>query len=269
MSDGASSGIIYALVARETVILAEYKSRTGNYTTVVNRLLEKIPTQDAKMSYVFERHYFHYIVSDGITFLCMADEAFKRRIPFAFLEDIQKRFFSTYKSKDIKAAQPYAMNTDFSRILQRQMEYFSNDANADRIKKVHHTLGEVKSIMVQNIEKVLERGEKIELLVDKTENLNKDAHTFKQKSVQLKRAMWWKNIKLMVILVIIVLVVIYVIIAIACKGPALPGCIKDSPKGPSAPPTHHPSNPPTQLPTFSPTLTSAPSSSPSSIPSIP
>lgn len=30
---------------------------------------------------------------------------------------------------------------------------------------------EVKNIMVENIEKVLERGEKIELLVDKTDNL--------------------------------------------------------------------------------------------------
>ena len=30
---------------------------------------------------------------------------------------------------------------------------------------------EVKNIMVDNIEKVLERGEKIELLVDKTDNL--------------------------------------------------------------------------------------------------
>lgn len=30
---------------------------------------------------------------------------------------------------------------------------------------------EVKNIMVDNIERVLERGEKIELLVDKTDNL--------------------------------------------------------------------------------------------------
>lgn len=32
-------------------------------------------------------------------------------------------------------------------------------------------MDEVKNIMVENIEKVLERGEKIELLVDKTDNL--------------------------------------------------------------------------------------------------
>lgn len=29
---------------------------------------------------------FHYIVENGVTFLCMADEQSRRRIPFAFLE---------------------------------------------------------------------------------------------------------------------------------------------------------------------------------------
>ena len=46
----------------------------------------------------------------------------------------------------------------------------------------------------------------MELLVDKTDNLNQQAFQFKKKSTQLKRAMWWKNTKLMMMLVFIVLV---------------------------------------------------------------
>ena len=53
---------------------------------------------------------------------------------------------------------------------------------------------------------MLERGEKIELLVEKTEEMNNQALNFKKSSVSLKRAMWWKNAKLMAILVVIVLV---------------------------------------------------------------
>jgi hypothetical protein len=55
-------------------------------------------------------------------------------------------------------------------------------------------------------EKVMERGEKMDLLVDKTDNLNQQAFQFKKKSTQLKRAMWWKNTKLMAMIVFIVLV---------------------------------------------------------------
>jgi hypothetical protein len=53
---------------------------------------------------------------------------------------------------------------------------------------------------------VLERGEKIELLVEKTEQLNQTAVQFKKKSTGLKRAMWWKNVKLTILLVLLALV---------------------------------------------------------------
>ena len=44
------------------------------------------------MSYVYDRYLFHYIQKNSITFLCMADDEFPRRIAFAFLEDLMRRF---------------------------------------------------------------------------------------------------------------------------------------------------------------------------------
>ncbi|KAF2287240.1 hypothetical protein GH714_039423 [Hevea brasiliensis] len=57
------------------------------------------------------------------------------RIPFAFLEDIHQRFVRTYGCA-IHSAQAYAMNDEFSRVLSQQMEYYSNDPNADRINRL-------------------------------------------------------------------------------------------------------------------------------------
>lgn len=42
------------------------------------------------------RYVFHYRVDDGLTYLCMADEDSRRRIPFAFLQEIKNRFQATY-----------------------------------------------------------------------------------------------------------------------------------------------------------------------------
>lgn len=217
--------IIYSLVTRGSCVLAEYTGTSGNFTTVTRRILEKIPPQDAKMSYVYDRHIFHYIVDDGITYLCMADEEFGRRIPFAFLEDIKNRFRATYGDRG-RTAIAYGMNTDFSRVLQNQMEYYSNNPGADRINRVRGEIDEVKSVMVHNIEKVLERGERIELLVDKTENLNQNAFKFKKSATQLKRSMWWKNIKIMIILIVVILVVVYFIVAMACHGLLFQKCVQ-------------------------------------------
>jgi len=118
------------------------------------------------------------------------------------------------------------MNEDFSRVLKNLMEYYSTNPNADKINRVKGEIDEVKSVMVTNIEKVLERGERIELLVDKTENLSQNAFRFKKQSTSLKRAMWFKNIKLIIIIIVVVLILLYIIVALVCGGPAFQGCIK-------------------------------------------
>ncbi len=42
---------------------------------------------------------------------------------------------------------------------------------------------------------VLERGEKLELLVDKTDQLQTQAFQFQRTSRKLKDAMWWKKVR--------------------------------------------------------------------------
>lgn len=112
--------ILYALVARRKAVLAEYTSSTGNFPTVTRVILAKIPDHDSKMSYVYDKHVFHYIVDQGITFLCMSDETAKRRITFAFLEDIKKLWRERYASVEQNALQ-FALNDQFSPILRQKI----------------------------------------------------------------------------------------------------------------------------------------------------
>lgn len=119
--------IVYALIARKKIVLAEYTSSTGNFPTVTRVLLAKIPESDSKMSYVYDKHVFHYIVDQGITFLCMSDETTKRRITFAFLDDIKKCFRERYASIE-QTALAFSLNDMFSPILrQKIVSSFSGD----------------------------------------------------------------------------------------------------------------------------------------------
>ncbi|KAF9129038.1 Vesicle-associated membrane protein [Mortierella sp. 14UC] len=216
--------IIYALVARRTIILAEYTNSSGTFTTVTEAILAKIPPNNSKLTYVYDRYLFHYICHDGLTYLCMADDTFGRRIPFAFLQDIKTRFLSQYsQERAMSAMVPYGMN-EFSKTIAKQMEYFSTNPEADRIKQVQGEIEQVKDVMVHNIERVLERGERIELLVDKTDNLNQQAFAFKKRSTALKRTMWWKDTKLTIILTSVVVFLIYLIICSACGFPFWSSC---------------------------------------------
>lgn len=48
--------IIYSLVSRGSTVLAEYTEASGNFTTVTQSILEKIPSTNGKMSYVYDRY---------------------------------------------------------------------------------------------------------------------------------------------------------------------------------------------------------------------
>lgn len=216
--------VVYALIARGKTVLAEYTATSGNFPTVTRVLLSKIPTENSKMSYVYDKHVFHYVVEDSITYLCMADEDSKRRIPFAFLDDVKNRFKSAYGNRGSTAI-AFAMNEEFSPVLKKQLEYYNSNPASDNIGRVKNTIHEVKDVMVHNIEKVLERGEKIELLVDKTDRLNQQAFKFEKQSKKLKNAMWWNKVKCTIIIVSISSVVLYFIVAMWC-GFTLKACHK-------------------------------------------
>ena len=79
--------------------------------------------------------------------------------------------------------------------------------------------------MVSNIESVVERGERMDLLVDKAEHLSTESVSFRQASTQLQRKMWWQNTRMKVLLAVVILVVIYASISAACGGPAWPKCV--------------------------------------------
>ena len=57
--------ILYALISRKKSVLAEFTSSSGNFPTVTRVLLAKIPENDSKMSYVYDKYVFHYIVDQG------------------------------------------------------------------------------------------------------------------------------------------------------------------------------------------------------------
>ncbi|AQL09786.1 Putative vesicle-associated membrane protein family protein [Zea mays] len=87
----------------------------------------------------------------------------------------------------------------------------------DKLAKVKAQVTEVKGVMMQNIEKVLDRGEKIELLVDKTEDLRSQAQDFRQQGTKIRRKMWWENMKMKLIVFGIVVALILLIVLTVCK----------------------------------------------------
>ena len=78
------------------------------------------------------------------------------------------------------------------------VEYGTTKAGKeDAISNVQGEIDNVRGIMSQNIESLLERGERMDLLVDKTDRLGGSAHEFRVRSRGLRRQMWYVSKQLL------------------------------------------------------------------------
>ena len=117
---GEKGSVLFSLVSRGAVVLAEQGSDKTEAARaaprVARRIIEKLSASNNRVTYSQDSHLYHILCENGIIYLCMADESFGRRIPFAFLEDIKQRFSSQYGAT-VSTALAYAYNTEFSRVL--------------------------------------------------------------------------------------------------------------------------------------------------------
>ncbi|CAH0386421.1 unnamed protein product [Bemisia tabaci] len=75
-----------------------------------------------------------------------------------------------------------------------------------KLQKSQAQVDEVVGIMRVNVQKVLERDSKLSDLDNMADQLQMGASQFEQQATRLKRRMWWKNLKMMIILGLIGLI---------------------------------------------------------------
>lgn len=84
-----------------------------------------------------------------------------------------------------------------------------------QLDHVQGQVNEVKVILKDNINKVLERGDRLDDLICKTDDLQASADSFQKTSTRVARKYWWKNIKMMIIIGVVVLIIVILIILFA------------------------------------------------------
>lgn len=87
-----------------------------------------------------------------------------------------------------------------------------------RLAQTQAKVDEVVGIMRVNVEKVLERDQKLSELDNRADALQHGAAQFEQQAGKLKRKYWWQNLKMMLIIGAIGAVLLIIIIVWATSG---------------------------------------------------
>mmetsp|Transcript_4021 Transcript_4021/g.15136 ORF Transcript_4021/g.15136 Transcript_4021/m.15136 type:complete len:241 (-) Transcript_4021:1842-2564(-) len=234
MSFDPDAKILISLVAHHTLILATHSlsansrsSTTASSSFPPSLLASTTPkilanitySSNHKASYSYDNYLFHYEVVDDVVFMCVTDLSFSKMHAFKFLTHVQKEWHDRIGPEKAKACRTaYGLNRHFKKVLKEKMQYYNNDPNANKIKLAQMHIEDIKEETVKNIDKALNRGRKIDQLVDSTQQISNQAYTFKSKSRSLKMAMLWRNIKVIVLIAIIVCVLVVVVFLLACGG---------------------------------------------------
>ncbi|KAL9099533.1 MAG: hypothetical protein Q9163_004981 [Psora crenata] len=86
------------------------------------------------------------------------------------------------------------------------------DGGNAKTAAIQTRIDDTVNVMKKNLESVMERGENIDQLQDKSQNLGQSAQRFRHGAKEVRRKMFWKNMKMRIAIIIGILVLLLIII---------------------------------------------------------
>ena len=104
------------------------------------------------------------------------------------------------------------------------MHLYNTPEQVDNVAKLWKETEQVNQIINEDLQRLIDRGEKIEVLVNKTETMASLSLDMRDASKTIKNEMFWKNWKFKVLIIILAFVLVYFVMAAFCGGLSLSGC---------------------------------------------
>lgn len=202
--------IIYAIIAAgEENVIAECVgvdaetqqplTLSENFQPFIKELLRRLDRRTKSKTYVNDDLAFHCLQDPeaGLVYICMADKALMKSVPMAFLNALQNL-------PDPSVA-----------TIRIVMEKY-NDPNANRVESLRRDVSEINDNLMENLEKLMERREKIDVLVKKSEAIRGEAVSFSRTANQLNRDMCRRNAKRIAGIIFVVTLLIALLVLFSC-----------------------------------------------------
>lgn len=181
----------------------------GNYKQVLDLILKKYKGE--ALSYVYDALFVHCYSANGVVFAVMSRDDLSRKRAQEFLT----KFSELYRNRDLIDAPSDSSGKSTNTFTTQVKALCVQFEEPDSVGLLKSDLDSVKQLMNANIEKVLERGERMDVLMDRTESLTLQSQQFRQTARGLKRGEYWKNKKISIAIglaVVLALVIIFIVL---------------------------------------------------------
>ena len=135
------------------------------------------------------------------------------KVAFSFLNDVEKEIFNFYKSEELINMNSSQLNKG-KEILNKVMRFYNSNPITTGGGEVIENLNLAKSAVLENIENLLDRNNKIDMIIEKSNSLNENSYIMNNFTNQIKlRESERKNkyVYYIVSLVVIILIFLYMV----------------------------------------------------------
>ena len=218
----ADLSVVYCVMARGSTPLAEWVLDANGCPSETRTLLQKLPNKGRDSAMVGSAHSSHFVRDGAVVLLCvLAGEAGGEKGPsrqrgLSFLSGLREALVAEIGPQMAEAVQPFALNAQFLPVVARAAKRFS--AGDESLQTIKDSVDLAKERMIDSMGSMIDRGAKMESLLDKTEEFQANAQTFKQSSVKLRRAMYCRRIKFYAAFAAAAAVLLLVLVALGCNG---------------------------------------------------
>ena len=198
--------IVECLILEGDDIIGDYYLHQS-FSCIARRVVAKLDASDQKRLLNDGEYKFFFERRNHLVVVCVAMDM-RQTVCWKCVDSV----FDKYPAHNM------------SKMIKEVMEKH-NDPQNDKIALINEKIDDVKKQMIQNIDAVLERGEKLEDLVEKTEDLRVNAQIFATGTKLLRNKYRFHFLALGCLLCCILVFILIVIIFIACDFPSFSRCI--------------------------------------------
>jgi vesicle-associated membrane protein 7 len=206
-------------VIRAKVVIASFGEA---FTIGEPELLKLVPTTatvNAEQKIAFGK-LFTFVNSAGLVFVATSPQSADKKRPISFLETVARRWATTFGPASATAAS-HALDA----VLAKDFEPLYNEYNkTNKAQEISRQLEETQSILKESVSKALGRGEDLDVLSTKSEELMTSSEEFRGQATNLKWRMRLQYIKSFLWTTAIVVLGTYIVLALACGGFSLKDC---------------------------------------------
>ncbi|KAJ7591358.1 hypothetical protein C8J56DRAFT_1047557 [Mycena floridula] len=142
------------------------------------------PNSEPRCSIESGQYTLHYLISDNVVFLTIADKSYPRKLAFSYLDELSKEFATTYGPKVEAVRKPYAF-VGFDTFMSKTARLYRDTRTASAaagsgLDRLNDDLQDVTRIMTKNMEELLWRGDSLDRMSHLSTSLRSESEKYRK-----------------------------------------------------------------------------------------